>query len=463
MASSRPYLREYDKILSMLPGEEREEPFYYDEKAKAYLLKPERFERMLQELSAMSKKGKVGKEPFYSFSKKGGRDCLSIKNYVGTIALGRGLQLEVLPKVDLLGKEALPREEERKRLLSILVGMLTFLPDFPGRPGEAAFLREEEDLREFFIGLYLKKAERLFREGLRRSYRAIEEELPAPKGKLDVHKASFIPPGKLHRLPYVHDEYLLDCPENRLLKSTLLLLASESGKEGNARKALSLLSFLENVGESRDPEGDYLRARKDKDGERRREILSWSRVFLLHRSFLVEQGDVPSESLLFPMEKVFESFVGRLLKEAARTEAPGWKVSLQGRWHLFDEPRKFEIRPDIRLHKDGRSVVLDTKWKRLSAESRNGGVSQADMYQMYAYGKRFRAQDCYLLYPSSGSALSLDRKCYRTQSDPGDTNVAVHIRLVDLSPLGDSSGRKGIDKVRQSLSSLLKECLPSQS
>ena len=463
MASSRPYLREYDKILSMLPGEKREEPFYYDEKAEAYLLKPERFERMLQELSAMSKKGKAGKEPFYSFSKKGGRDCLSIKNYVGLLSLGKGLQIEVLPKVDLSGTEVPGGSEgDRGKLLHILVSMLSFLPDFPGRPGDSAYFQDQEmELREFFIGLYLRKVERLLQEGMPRSYRAVEEELPAPRGRLDFHKALSRSPGKLHRLPYVHDEYLLDNPENRLVKSTLLLLAREARSERNARKALSLLPYLENVGESRDPEGDYLRARKERDGGRYEEILAWSRVFLLHRSFLVEQGDVPSESLLFPMEKVFESFVGRLLKEAARTEAPGWKVFLQGRGHLFDEPRKFEIRPDIRVHKDGRSVVLDTKWKRLSAESRNGGVSQGDMYQMYAYGKRFRAQDCYLLYPSSGSALPLDRKCYRTQSDPGDTNVAVHIRLVDLSPLGDSSGRKGIDKVRQSLSSLLKECLPS--
>ncbi len=462
MASSHPYLREYDRILSMLPGKEGEEPFYYDEKEKAYLLKADRFDRMLHELSAMSKKRKAGKEPFYSFSKKGGHDCLSIKNYVGVLSLGKGLQLEVLPKVDLLGEEALPREEERKRLLNILVGMLSFLPDFPGRPGDSAYFQDQEmELREFFIGLYLRKAERLFQEGLRRSYREVKEELPAPKGKLDVHKASFLPPGKLHRLPYVHDEYLLDNPENRLVKSTLLLLAGEAREERNARKALSLLSYLENVGESRDPEGDYLRARKDKEGGRYEQILAWSRAFLLHRSFLVEQGDVPSHSLLFPMEKVFESFVGRLLKEAAGKVAPGWKVSLQGRDHLFDVPRKFEIRPDIRLHKEGRSIVLDTKRKRLSDEMRHGGASQGDMYQMYAYAKRFRAHDAWLLYPWSPKAAPLDGRVYRTTSDPGDTNVAVHIRLVDLSPLGDSSGRKGIDEVRQSLSSLLKECLPS--
>ena len=200
MPSSHPYLREYDRILSMLPGKEGEEPFYYDEKEKAYLLKADRFERMLHELSAMSKRRKAGEEPFYSFRKKGNRDCLSIKNYVGVLSLGKGLQLEVLPKVDLVGSR-IPEspEEERRKLLHILVSMLAFLPDFPGRPGDSAYFQDQEmELREFFIGLYLRKAERLFQEGLRRSYREVKEELPAPRGRLDVHKASFLPPGKLH-------------------------------------------------------------------------------------------------------------------------------------------------------------------------------------------------------------------------------------------------------------------------
>jgi 5-methylcytosine-specific restriction endonuclease McrBC regulatory subunit McrC len=38
---------------------------------------------------------------------------------------------------------------------------------------------------------------------------------------------------------------------------------------------------------------------------------------------------------------------------------------------------------------NGRNVVLDTKWKRLSSSY---DLSVADMHQMYAYGQRYRGE-----------------------------------------------------------------------
>ncbi len=51
--------------------------------------------------------------------------------------------------------------------------------------------------------------------------------------------------------------------------------------------------------------------------------------------------------------------------------------------------KKFQIKPDILIgpRKAPSLNVIDTKWKRLksSDEDDKNGVSQADMYQMYAY------------------------------------------------------------------------------
>jgi len=33
--------------------------------------------------------------------------------------------------------------------------------------------------------------------------------------------------------------------------------------------------------------------------------------------------------------------------------------------------------------------ILDTKWKILDENDKNKGVSQADMYQMFAYSKKY--------------------------------------------------------------------------
>lgn len=62
-------------------------------------------------------------------------------------------------------------------------------------------------------------------------------------------------------------------------------------------------------------------------------------------------------------------------------------------YYLFEEDnrRVFALRPDIVIVRpDGHKIIMDTKWKRLiSNRETNYGISQADMYQMFAYAKKY--------------------------------------------------------------------------
>ena len=100
------------------------------------------------------------------------------------------------------------------------------------------------------------------------------------------------------------------------------------------------------------------------------------------------------------MEKVFESYVAQQLKKALQDL--NWEVSAQDKgYYLFDSPRQFALRPDIVITRDdGSQIILDTKWKSLVDKPRiNYGISQADMYQMYAYSKKYGTPEIWLLYP----------------------------------------------------------------
>ena len=59
------------------------------------------------------------------------------------------------------------------------------------------------------------------------------------------------------------------------------------------------------------------------------------------------------------------------------------------------------MRPDIVITRaNGSRIILDRKWKRLVDKPRiNYGISQSDMYQMYAYPKKYRTSEIWLLYP----------------------------------------------------------------
>ena len=122
-------------------------------------------------------------------------------------------------------------------------------------------------------------------------------------------------------------------------------------------------------------------------------LMQWSKVFLLNKSFTTFSGNNNSRALLFSMEKVYESYVAKHLKKILGED--GWDVSSQDRsYYLFTEPRlQFALRPDIVCKRGERTIIMDTKWKKLVNNERiNYGISQSDMYQMYAYSKKYKAK-----------------------------------------------------------------------
>ena len=84
--------------------------------------------------------------------------------------------------------------------------------------------------------------------------------------------------------------------------------------------------------------------------------------------------------------------------------------------------------------KDGRRIIMDTKWKRLVHNSRsNYGISQSDMYQMYAYAKKYQTSEIYLLYPITDEMRDHEPIIFESDDD-----VKVQIYLIDLANIETS-------------------------
>ena len=163
-------------------------------------------------------------------------------------------------------------------------------------------------------------------------------------------------------------------------------------------------------------------------------LMQWSKVFLMNKSFTTFSGGTTSRALLFPMESIYESYVAQQIKKVMSPE--GWDVSYQDRgYYLFIEPtRQFALRPDIVMKKGERIVILDTKWKRLvNNEKINYGMSQADMYQMYAYSKKYDTSEIWLLYPVNDEMRN--HKAIQFESGDGTT---VNLYFVDVDKIEDS-------------------------
>ena len=177
--------------------------------------------------------------------------------------------------------------------------------------------------------------------------------------------------------------------------------------------------------DSTDFEADFSKCVSDRSMSHYEKALSWCKVFLRGNSFTAFSGNEVAVALLFPMEKVFESYIAAKLR---RLIPNGVILRTQdSRYSLFDRPTKaFNMRPDIVIVDGSGTVVMDTKWKLLSENVRNYGISQADMYQMYAYGKKYDAKKIVLLYPQPESLRGADISFH------SDDGVTVEVAFIDL-------------------------------
>ncbi|WP_394532844.1 hypothetical protein C1N83_28030 (plasmid) [Priestia aryabhattai] len=94
----------------------------------------------------------------------------------------------------------------------------------------------------------------------------------------------------------------------------------------------------------------------------------------------------------------------------------------------------FKLIPDnIIFNKTTKKAVkiIDTKWKVLNESKRNSGISQSDIYQMYAYAREFACEEIILLYPQ----ISNDYKPLPVYFNETFSNhkIKLSIRTVNLN------------------------------
>ena len=358
-------------------------------------------------------------------------DIISVNNYVGLIQMQNGYQIQVLPKIDF-GNDSDSKNELTKR---VFLRMLRSMRDFPSKVfNEANLKMDRMTLYEIFINMYLQEVRILVKHGIKSAYVAREDNLNFYKGKLAVNEHIKRNAAHRERFYVFYDEYLVDRAENRLVKATLLKLQSITNSAENQKEIRQLLTSFEMVRPSVNHQKEFSKVVIDRNTKDYDILMSGSRVFLLNKSFTTFSGGTSTRALLFPMEKVFESFVARQLKKELLDL--DWEVSSQDRgYYLFDSPRQFALRPDIVITRDdGSKIILDTKWKSLADNPRiNYGISQADMYQMYAYSKKYDTSEIWLLYPANP-----EMRNHQDISFESNDGVKIRLFFVDVANIEES-------------------------
>lgn len=364
---------------------------------------------------------------FLSLSVKHGVKVISAKNYVGIITMHDGTTIEILPKLD--------RADENDTI-RVFRDMLCTVRDLPYKSfKESNVMSDRMTLFEVYIRMFLEEVGRLIKRGLKAGYVYREANESFLKGRLDFNRHLKTNLNHKERFFVGYDEFEANRPENKLIKSTLRYVKQRTHDPKNLRDCRRFLMIFADIDESDNYEKDFASYSANRNMMEYDTVLKWCRIFLMNKSFTAFRGNDIAFALLFPMEQLFESYVADRIRH--HMDAQKYHVSAQDkRFHLFDSPRKFALRPDIVIsnYETSAKVVLDTKWKMLSPQYQNYGISQADMYQMYVYHKKYKPEKVILLYPFNQAFDDSSQTMEYHAEETDDVQVvASFFDLMDIS------------------------------
>lgn len=334
-----------------------------------------------------------------SYCLRHGCPAFKVQNQVGLIRTGTGQQIEILPKLSRLDSAEHSRQ--------VLLQMLMTLQDSPFSEAVAADLDVHRmPLFELLLRYYLDQVATLVRRGIARSYVRREGNLSQLRGRILIRENIRHNVANAAHFYCEYEEFIADRPINRLIKSGLRITACLTRLPRSQQLCRELLDWFEEVDSPRDWRLEFRRIRWDRNVHHYRKAMPACRMLHEQLNPLTRQGSNRAIAMLFPMEQVFEDYAGDCL----RRQFPTCRLELQkqGRYLVDEHAGRpiFALRPDFVLNLPDKVVIADAKWKMIDSGDRANkyGISQADMYQLYAYAKRILASagpaEVWLVYPA---------------------------------------------------------------
>ena len=336
-----------------------------------------------------------------------GARTLKLDSYVGFLQSPCGSSIEIIPKHIRSSPDQNELEHSRKILMRMIAVSLN-LPSIEADVADINLLRYP--LPEWLYARFLSELDKLYKQGIRYSYKEVEEESRFLRGRLNTGAQLRQPPGRDHLFQIRHEIFTPDRPENRLIKLALDLTRSQVCESTNWRLANELSHLLSPVPASKDTATDFKSWGSNRLMASYQAIRPWCELIIQKLNPTSQKGTREGISLLFEMEKLFESYVAHCLRD--NLVAP-WilKTQASSKYLCKHQPQNgtnekmFQLRPDLILQNGKKQQVLDTKWKVVygNEPGRKYGLSQADFYQMHAYGHKYMKGDgdMFLIYPAT--------------------------------------------------------------
>jgi 5-methylcytosine-specific restriction enzyme subunit McrC len=353
--------------------------------------------------------------------------ALRSSSYVGRVRLG-DVEVTVHPK--LRGLKLL-------RLLRYAYGLrdLRLLED-------AAYGSEFQAFQDLLIHQLHAEARDLLARGLYRKYLRRREDLPTPRGRIDLNSFARRVPGSARGLPCMYHPRTEDCLENRVLAAGLRLAAAITPDRSLRAKLQPLLSLLD---EHVEPMLLTNQTFEMLDRHSSRLTTAYAPSFTIVKMLFDGCGvsldndarDAAFAGFMFDMNRFFQALVSRLLRENLPGVVVRDEYSLKGMMQYApgQNPRSRRApqpRPDFVLMRGSKVMaVLDAKYRDLWEHP----LPRDMLYQLAIYALSQRScRSATILYATTRSDA---RPATINVHDPMSSAQAAAVTLqpVDLDRL----------------------------
>lgn len=289
----------------------------------------------------------------------------------------------------------------------ISIARLMFLMGYAQDPrswrDDPVGLQDQVDLWPAMAQVFVRQADKALERGVLQGYRTEESSQLVMRGRLRESEQLRRRPGLAIPLEVRYDEYDIDIPENRILRTAAERLLRVPRLPAPAvRRLRHLVGRLADV--QRLVPGQPLPATpSSRLNVRYQPALALARMVLRTRSVDVLDSGVRATGFLVNMNTVFEDFVTVALSEALASY--GGRCVPQDKRHRLDVGGRIKLIPDlVRYGTNGHpQAVIDAKYK---AES-PAGYPYADVYQLLAYCTALRVPVGHLIY-AEGDLIAKD-------------------------------------------------------
>lgn len=327
-------------------------------------------------------------------------DSIKFGKYTGLLQLSDGTYVEILPKI------ADQESAEHGRIIfnNLLYASHNLTKEYKEFDEISTHTQKNKSVLELYISIFCHDLTEILKKGFKKAYIKTENNLPVYKGKIKFHNHIKCNGANPTHFFVEYNNFNLDIPENRLLKSACLTLIHKTTLQENKKILLKFLVELDSIS----PCTNLLKDIQSKNINRlhsyyKRPVL-YAEFFLKNEQFFPQQGRKKLISLLFPLNEMFEDYIEQTLNTSS------FKVKKQFSKHYLITNEKnsqcFNTKMDFLVEINNVTLIFDAKWKKINSNDQNYGVAQSDLYQLFSYAEIIKQKQnkniaAALLYPQN--------------------------------------------------------------